>query len=101
MKPVWIIDDDRSIRWVLEKALGRESIACRSFSSADEALVALDAGAKPDVFKLRDVMRAPELGALIGKRFMDVAEGYYCAPDLDVTPLYRHGKLQTWSLKEA
>jgi hypothetical protein len=64
-----------------------------------KALVAMDAGAKPEVIKLRDVMRAPELGALIGKRFMDVAEGYYCVPDLDVTPLYRHGKLQTWSLK--
>ena len=24
MKPVWIVDDDRSIRWVLEKALARE-----------------------------------------------------------------------------
>jgi two-component system, NtrC family, nitrogen regulation response regulator GlnG len=24
VKPVWIVDDDRSIRWVLEKALARE-----------------------------------------------------------------------------
>ena len=24
MKPVWIVDDDRSIRWVIEKALSRE-----------------------------------------------------------------------------
>ena len=23
MKPIWIIDDDRSIRWVFEKALAR------------------------------------------------------------------------------
>ena len=38
MKPVWIIDDDRSIRWVLEKALEREKIAYKSFSSADEAI---------------------------------------------------------------
>ena len=38
MKPVWIIDDDRSIRWVFEKALTRENIAFRTFSSADEAL---------------------------------------------------------------
>ncbi len=42
MKPVWIIDDDRSIRWVFEKALGRENIAYRSFSSASDALSALD-----------------------------------------------------------
>ena len=41
MKPVWIIDDDRSIRWVFEKALTRENIAFKTFASADEALVAL------------------------------------------------------------
>jgi two-component system nitrogen regulation response regulator GlnG len=38
MKPVWIIDDDRSIRWVLEKALAREQIPFKSFGSASEAL---------------------------------------------------------------
>ena len=26
MKPIWIVDDDQSIRWVLEKALSREKI---------------------------------------------------------------------------
>ena len=41
MKTVWIIDDDRSIRWVLEKALMRENIEFKSFASADEALRAL------------------------------------------------------------
>ena len=41
MKPVWIIDDDRSIRWVLEKALEREKISFKSFASADEALLEL------------------------------------------------------------
>ena len=41
MKPVWIIDDDRSIRWVFEKALARENIAFKTFSSAQEALAAL------------------------------------------------------------
>ncbi len=40
-KPVWIIDDDRSIRWVLEKALAREQIDFKSFASADEALAEL------------------------------------------------------------
>jgi len=49
MKPVWIVDDDRSIRWVFEKALAREDIAFRSFSSADEALAALDDGDVPQV----------------------------------------------------
>ena len=41
MKPIWIVDDDKSIRWVLEKALARENIACKLFSSAQEALDAL------------------------------------------------------------
>ncbi|CAH1210911.1 DNA-binding transcriptional dual regulator NtrC [Candidatus Nitrotoga sp. BS] len=41
MKPVWIIDDDRSIRWVLEKSLARSDINFASFASADEALAAL------------------------------------------------------------
>ncbi len=44
MKPVWIVDDDRSIRWVFEKALGREGIAFNSFASASEALDALSNG---------------------------------------------------------
>ncbi|WP_374554167.1 nitrogen regulation protein NR(I) [Aquitalea pelogenes] len=39
--PVWIIDDDKAIRWVLEKALGRSGICFDSFSSADDALNAL------------------------------------------------------------
>jgi two-component system nitrogen regulation response regulator GlnG len=34
---VWIIDDDRSIRWVLEKALDQAGIQCRSFESGDAA----------------------------------------------------------------
>jgi two-component system, NtrC family, nitrogen regulation response regulator GlnG len=38
MNPVWIIDDDRSIRWVFEKALEREGISHRTFSAAQEAL---------------------------------------------------------------
>jgi two-component system nitrogen regulation response regulator GlnG len=42
MKPVWIIDDDRSIRWVLEKSLTRANIGYESFASADDALRALN-----------------------------------------------------------
>ena len=41
MKPVWIIDDDRSIRWVLEKSLARADIEFVSFPTADDALHAL------------------------------------------------------------
>lgn len=42
MRPVWIIDDDRSIRWVIEKALTREGIAYKSFAGAQEGLDAFD-----------------------------------------------------------
>ena len=49
MKPIWIIDDDRSIRWVLEKTMTREDIPFKSFASASEALEALDAGELPQV----------------------------------------------------
>ena len=36
MKPIWIVDDDQSIRFVLEKALSRESLATRSFTNPRE-----------------------------------------------------------------
>ena len=42
MKPIWIVDDDQSIRFVLEKALGREGLAVRSFSNPRDVLSALD-----------------------------------------------------------
>src|SRR3954468_12870253 len=38
---VWVVDDDRSIRWVLEKALAREGIPHKTFASAYEVLQAL------------------------------------------------------------
>ena len=42
MKPIWIVDDDRSIRWVLEKALAREELPTRAFGTAQEVLTALE-----------------------------------------------------------
>ena len=43
MKPIWIVDDDQSIRFVLEKALLREGLSTRSFTNPREVLVALAA----------------------------------------------------------
>ncbi|MCM2252654.1 MAG: nitrogen regulation protein NR(I) [Ramlibacter sp.] len=43
MKPIWIVDDDQSIRFVLEKALLREDLPTRSFTSPRDVLRALDA----------------------------------------------------------
>ena len=45
---VWVIDDDRSIRWVLEKALTQADMAVKSFDSANEIVELLDRQ-RPDV----------------------------------------------------
>lgn len=45
MKPIWIVDDDRSIRWVLEKALARDGLEFKSFASAREVLDELNVSA--------------------------------------------------------
>ncbi len=42
MKPIWIVDDDQSIRFVLEKALLREGMPTRSFTNPREVLKALE-----------------------------------------------------------
>jgi two-component system nitrogen regulation response regulator GlnG len=41
MKPIWIVDDDQSIRFVLEKALLRENLPTRSFTNPQDVLTAL------------------------------------------------------------
>jgi len=41
MKPIWILDDDKSIRWVFEKALARSDLAFKTFSCTADALTAL------------------------------------------------------------
>ena len=45
MKPVWVVDDDKSIRWVFEKALTREGIPYKTFALAQDAIDALASGA--------------------------------------------------------
>ncbi len=47
-KEVWIADDDKSIRWMLEKAVKKDGLEVRLFSDADELIVALQAGS-PDL----------------------------------------------------
>ena len=41
MKPIWIVDDDQSIRFVLERALQREGLETRSFTQGNDVLAAL------------------------------------------------------------
>lgn len=42
MKPIWILDDDKSIRWVFEKALARTDFEFKTFSSTADAMSALN-----------------------------------------------------------
>ena len=66
MNAVWIVDDDRSIRWVLEKALAREGIAHKSFASVYEVTQALLHG-EPQVI-VTDIRMPGESGlSLLGK----------------------------------
>src|SRR4030081_3371351 len=75
MRPVWVIDDDRSIRWVFEKALAREGIPFKTFAQATEAMEALDAAGAPQV--LVSDIRMPgtsglELLQTLKQRFPDL-----------------------------
>jgi two-component system nitrogen regulation response regulator GlnG len=75
MRPVWVIDDDRSIRWVFEKALAREGIPFKTFAAAADALDALEATGAPQV--LVSDIRMPGTSGLellqnIKQRFPDL-----------------------------
>ena len=73
-REVWIVDDDRSIRWVLEKALAREGIPHKTFSSAYEVLQAL-AVRQPQVL-VSDIRMPGESGisllAKVKERYPDI-----------------------------
>jgi len=49
MKPIWIADDDQSIRFVLEKALLREGMPTRSFTNPKDVLMALSTAADDEL----------------------------------------------------
>ena len=45
---IWIAEDDRSLRWVMEKAIRREDIRVKSFESGEDLLVALESN-QPEI----------------------------------------------------
>ncbi|HUR39973.1 MAG TPA: nitrogen regulation protein NR(I) [Verrucomicrobiae bacterium] len=57
----WVVDDDESIRWVLEKALARAGVTVRSFAAPMELLEAIGEGL-PDVL-ISDI-RMPGMNGL-------------------------------------
>jgi len=71
---VWIVDDEQSIRWVLERALTKANMDVSSFESAHDLLKALDDN-QPEVI-ISDV-RMPEMGGFellkkVQRRFPDI-----------------------------
>jgi two-component system nitrogen regulation response regulator GlnG len=88
MRPVWVIDDDRSIRWVFEKALAREGIPFRTFSGATEAREALATAGAPQVL-VSDV-RMPGTSGL--ELLQDMKQRF---PDLPVIIMTAYSDLES------
>lgn len=84
---VWIVDDDRSIRWVLEKALQKAGIGTRSFSSATGLLESLGQ-ALPEAI-ITDIRMPGMDGLALLKRLQDRH------PDLPVIIMTAHSDLES------
>ena len=61
---VWIVDDDRSVRFVLAAALGEAGYRVTAFADAAEVLAALSAGRMPDLL-LTDVRMPGDSGLVL------------------------------------
>jgi len=84
---IWVVDDDRSIRWVLEKALGKANMDVRTFEEADSVLRALERS-QPDAI-ISDV-RMPGMDGLA---MLDKIHANY--PDLPVIIITAHSDLDS------
>ncbi len=83
---VWIVDDDHSVRWVLEKALSQADMQTRSFERAEHLLEALDDG-QPDVL-ITDVRMPGMSGITLLERLKSDA------PDLPIIVITAHSDLE-------
>ncbi|MFP4155529.1 MAG: nitrogen regulation protein NR(I) [Halothiobacillaceae bacterium] len=86
---LWVIDDDPSIRWVLERALGKEGFPVETFETANEALERIQAQQEEPAAILCDI-RMPGMDGLA---FMNrVSEAH---PDLPVIIMTAHSDLDS------
>ena len=86
----WVVDDDASIAWVLEKALGKASFRVERFRSAEAVLEALESDKRgtPDVL-LTDIRMA----GMSGIELVDQLSKQ--APDLPVIIMTAFGDLES------
>ena len=84
---VWVIDDDQSIRWVLEKALQKSGMDVKSFASANGVMEALH-GARPDV-----VISDVRMPGMDGFELLNRVQERY--PDLPVIIITAHSDLDS------
>ena len=84
---IWVVDDDRSIRWVLEKALSNANMEVQTFEEADSVLKALDKS-QPDAI-ISDV-RMPGMDGLA---MLDKIHANF--PDLPVIIITAHSDLDS------
>jgi len=83
---VWIVDDDQSVRWVLEKALKQADMETRSFERAEHLLDAIGEG-DPDVL-ITDVRMPGMSGLALLERLRS------SRPDLPIIVITAHSDLE-------
>ncbi len=86
--PIWVVDDDSSIRWVLQKALKSASLECFSFESPEDVLRQLDAGEFPEVI-ISDVRMKHMDGIQL------IKEVHAIQPDIPVIIMTAHSDLDS------
>lgn len=82
---VWVVDDDSSIRWVLEKTLSSANIQCETFADAESVLLALERET-PDVL-ISDI----RMSGMGGLALLKQIQGSH--PDLPVIIMTAHSDL--------
>lgn len=86
--PIWIVDDDSSIRWVLQKALNSASLECFSFESPEDVLRQLDVGERPEVI-ISDVRMKHMDGIQL------IKEVHAILPDIPIIIMTAHSDLDS------